>query len=530
MTIDVQEIIIDGVSGQVPTKAEKYIFVGTCSKGIENKIYTFGKNSDYKKELGEGRLTDKIKDFFSVLQEEAIVIAIPSEKDIAGEIREIIFEGTGKATYTVTGNSLCDTDIVIQILSGGALNEATAKISIDGGDNWMSPFTMPVDGKVNVEIAGIVVTFANFTTPSQSFVTGDRYFLKTISPKSGITALIEAIEVGLELYTPRYVYVCQDTDSLHWVTFGMKADELFSLHKPTYFITDTREKIEAIKRNGTITISTKIITGLSKTDDFVEGCSVTGDGIPTNTIITKILSPTSVEINNNATKTQTISLLIKEDISNYVNSLVKERQSFSHRFVAVCAGYGEVIEKTGISQVRNYSGVMAGTIASARVNESIGKVKKFPISNVKLPQGWTNTHSTILNDAGFVVLRRLEGLNSLYFARGNTLAEDTSDYKYIEIVDTVFKAIRLGRVGALKDLQSEGDSAGITNAHAEIITAISTMTSASPKELDSFEVIIPPNQDIVNNGLVFNLVLYGIPIIKNMKLNFMFKYANPFEE
>lgn len=460
---DVYETIIDGASGLSPSGAPVGIITGTCSIGEVGKKYLIGNSSDIAGVLGSGRLVERIRDFFTKAPADAVLVAIPSAKDIAGESGTIEKTGSGLATVAKTGNPQYDGNIVFEILSDGGLNEATGKYSTDGGDTFSAPFTLPVGGVVAIGDTGMTFTFTESGLTTASFKKGDMYKLKITSPKSSLTAVMDALGLGLESYTPRFVYVAQGVDNVYRMAIGVKMDQLFEAHRPTYAITEAVEKSEI------------------------------------------------------------------EDVDGYVNRLVTDRAAFSHRWVVCVGGYGEIVEATGKVPTRNYGGVLAGVVAKARVNQSVGEVSAFPVSNVILPLGWTEAHSKTLDESGYVTLRRYAGLNALFFANGRTMADAISDYQFIEVVDTTFKAIRLSRIAALKNLQSAGDKLGIKKVTADIESALGVMTSAFPKELDSYKVNIPEGQDVVNNGLAYELELFGIPILRKIKLFFMFKYANPFK-
>lgn len=456
---DVYEQIIDGQSGIVPSGNPFAIVVGTCTKGEVGKKYIIGKSTNLDK-LGKGRLTDRINDIFLLAKDDAVIIAIPSAIDTVGTISNVKHEGTGKATITVNGSPKCDASIILEILKSGKLNDANAQLSLDGGVNFLSPFTLPGNGDILIEDTGVTIKL----TDIEPFVIGDTYQFNITSGKSNLMSLINAVNIGLNSYTPRLVYAAQDTDKVAWAAMGVNSDSLFAEHRPTYFVTESREKKQS------------------------------------------------------------------ESIADYVNSLVTERTGFAHPYVVVSAGYGKIVQKNGQVLTHNFGGLLVGTIAKARVNQSIGEVKEFPITNASLPDDWSNTYSKMLDDAGYTVMRQYAGLEPLYFSNGRTMASKISDYQFIETVDTTFKAIRLARLAALKNLQGDGDALGLQIIQRDIEANLNLMTTAVKKELAAFTVIIPAGQDVVNNGLVFELELFGIPKVRKIVLYFKYKYANPFED
>ncbi|HCL57272.1 MAG TPA: hypothetical protein DHW82_09735 [Spirochaetia bacterium] len=455
---DVYETIVDGVSGLSAGGDPSCQIVGSCSLGEVGKKYLLGKNSDLSV-LGEGNLVDGIRDFFLTAPADSVIVAVPTTGDIAGSLSTVTKTGTGTATNALTGTPKCNAEVILEITKAGALNEARAKYSTDGGDTYTEEFIIPVGGAVTIDPCGAVITFTEGGTPAESFVLGDTYSFTATAPKSSLAKVIEGVNAGLDLYSPEFVFVAEDMDDTGWAGLGSLADTYYSAHKPVFFIT-------------------------------------------------KLALPSG-------------------DVDTYVSDLMTKRATFAHRFVVVCAQYGEIIGADGKLPARNGAGILSGTIASANVNQSVGEVNAFPVTVFKMPSGWTEAHSKTLDDGGFTVLRRYAGLKSLFWANGRTMAESISDYQFIEVVRTVFKAIRISRVAALGSLQGAGDSIGIERLKANINTALNTMVKAVPRELTGFQVLFPDNQDIVNNGAAFELELYGVPILRKIKLflKYMYKEA-----
>lgn len=203
-------------------------------------------------------------------------------------------------------------------------------------------------------------------------------------------------------------------------------------------------------------------------------------------------------------------------LAEAVTAKVKEFQGIDARFVSVVC--------QPLANKQSAAALCAGTLTRASVNQSIGATKYFGMRGLQLPEGWTNQTSRSLDEARFITLRTYAGLNGLFWANGRTLASDTSDYRFIEVVRTVFKAVRLARRASLPYIQAPGDESGLQALLAEVRAALTKMTASNPKELDDFAVDMPSGQDIVNNGVQLDISLYGIPIIRKIILNFMFKY------
>ncbi len=162
----------------------------------------------------------------------------------------------------------------------------------------------------------------------------------------------------------------------------------------------------------------------------------------------------------------------------------------------------------------------AGHITKAAVNQSIGCTHLFGIYNQELPEGWTNANSRALDEGRFTTLRTYAGLMNHFWSNGRTMG--TSDYRFVEVVRTVFKAVRLARIASLPYIHADGDEVGLQNLLAAVRTTLDSMVQAG--ELDDYAVDMESGQDIVNNGVQLDISLYGIPVIREISLNFMFKY------
>lgn len=213
----------------------------------------------------------------------------------------------------------------------------------------------------------------------------------------------------------------------------------------------------------------------------------------------------------------------ERSLSEKISIKREEFTDIAYRFISIVCQEGYILSSSGKVK-RSPSGLCAGHITNASVSESIGATNKFPITQYEFISGWTNEHSRALDESRFITLRTYAGLENLFWSNGRTFGGNASDYQFIEIVRTVLKAIRISRKASISYIQSPGDYIGIQNLLADIRSALTTMTSAIPKELDDFIVSFPEGQDINNNGIWIDIELMGLPIIRKIKLNFLYKY------
>lgn len=554
---DVLEYIVDGTSGLAPGGVDgSAIICGVCSKGEVGKGYLIGKSSDLASMLGVGPLVDRVKDALLTAGQEATLIAVPCSGNPGGYISEpritgkspackvlgsaqtnadivlevenegqlgtaavklsfdggktfgssllssksimlkndtvqtgatlvfedetaLLFEGTkyeitvrtaisdvtkiGSETspdITVTGEVKAAAELMLVIQKSGKRNEATYQLSVDGGDTFMKTRTVPIDGKYELLNYGVTVTF-----PEGDYEGGTTYLCSLLAPEPSITSVMEALEKPLSLYDIEFVHVAAASNSIDWAAAGAKADELWNLHRPTYFKMEARLPYAG------------------------------------------------------------------ENLNNYTAALIAEKQNVAHRFVQVIAQFGEVTETGGNRHFRNFAGLNAGRVMSIPVQRAAGRVRDGGITGVTLPDGWEAVQP-VLEDAGFVTAKKYAGLDGVYWGDSRTMADDTSDFRYEEVLRTVFKAMRKQRIAALKSMYDEagdvmlGNNAlGLAYLKANIENALDTMVKANPQELADYVVGIPSGQDIVNNGVAVETTLVGIPIIRQIKLYSNYAYA-----
>jgi len=555
---DVITYLVDGTSGLVAGGVDgKAIVAGVCSQGTVGKAYLVGKRSNLEELLGSGPLVDHLRDMLVTAGQEPAIVAVPVRGQQSGYITEPVVTGSdvvpvvsglaaknadivlrvvtaggigtatveasidgGKtygeaqtsaeqlvigageeatgvtlvfptdaeleagATFSVTvrcavgpvermgdtasplvavtteNGVLAGAELVLQIVKGGGLNEGTYQLSVDGGDNFQAVRTLPVDGKADVSGFGVSLTF-----PEGLYTAGTTYTCRLLAPVPSIVDVMDALESPLALYDVEFVHVAGPTDSVDWAAAQTKAEELWNLHRPTYFKMETR--------------------------------------LP----------------------------YANEDLNDYAAWLLAEKQGFAGRFVTVCCQFGEVVDSTGASHLRNAGGLQAGRVISIPVQRATGRVKDGPVSQLFLPEGWEAVQST-LEDAGFLTAKKYAGLDGVYWGDSRTMADATSDYRYEEVLRTVFKAVRLLRIAALKSMYDEaGDPllpdsvTGIAYLKANLENALDTMVKANPKELAGYVVDIAPGQDITNNGAAVDITLIGIGIIRQIKLYPRYVYA-----
>lgn len=556
---DVLTYLVDGTSGLAPGGVDgKAIVAGVCSRGSVGKAYLIGKRTNLKDMLGVGPLVDRLRHMIATAGQEPVIVAVPvasrqssyiSDPKISGSkvspkvsgvaaknadivVRvatpgiignatlevsidggktfkapetsaEQVVIGSGSdatgvtfvfpenanleagATFSCVARTaigpveiigdqaspkisasadasgvLAGGELVVQIVKSGTLNEGTYQLSIDGGDSFERVRTIPVDGLARIEDLGVSITF-----PQGKYIAGTTYNCAILAPTSSISDVMEALQSPLAIHDVEFVHIAAPTDSVDWAAAQTMAEELWNIHRPTYFKLETR---------------------LPYAD---------------------------------------------EELNDFADWLMREKQEFAGRFVTVCPQYGEVVDSTGKSRLLNAASLQAGRVISIPVQRATGRVRDGSISQLSLPEGWEAVQPT-LEDTGYITAKKYAGLDGVYWGDSRTMADATSDFRYEEVLRTVFKAVRLLRIAALKSLYDEtGDpvraatGSGLAYLKANLGNALDTMVKANPQELAGYVIDIAPNQDIANNGVAVDITLIGIGIIRQIKLYPRYVYA-----
>jgi hypothetical protein len=453
-----------GVAGASSDGVHIKIGVSTATKNKLLAISPSLKVDEIKEKLGHSPLANAMMD--SIQMGAGTTYCIPTEGTVAGTIGDVSLDGTGEATHATSGAPNNNYEVVIEIIQGGALNDATYRYSIDGGDNFTGEKTTPSDGVVDIENTGIKITFTEAATPENSFKAGDVYKFKTAAPKMSNQEVLDAIAVLKDLNLEfEYIHIVGESDSPMWAAVAAEADVLFgTYYKPIYIMCEARQKTD------------------------------------------------------------------EESVDEYVQSLITARQIVSNYRVQVVATRAEIAAMDGKIRDTNGAGDVTGLYSKSKVSQSIGEVSEFPLSNVLklLPEG-IEPYIEMLDKAGFVTFREYIGLEGFYVTNARMFAPDGSDYQYAETVRTMNKAVREIRKQALFNMQMQldpTDTEGSINLIKEFLE-IPLERMADDDEIVSGRIIIPEGQDIIGTSKL-KVKARAIPMAIMREIEVEFGLENPF--
>ena len=556
---DVITYLEDGTSGIVTGGVDgSALVVGVCSKGTVGKGYLIGKRSNLEDILGVGPLTEHVRDMLATAGQEPNIVAVPVQGQQAGYITDPVITGS-EVVPTVSGVPAQNADIVVRVATPGVVGTATVEISTDGGKTF---------GEAQASAEQLVLkledeepTGATLVFPSAATLEADATFAVTVRCAVG-----PVTRIGEE--SSPLITVTTASGVLAGAELVVQIVKGGALNEGTYQLsTDGGDNFD---RERTIPVDGKVVLA----DFGVAVTFPTGAYTAGTTYSCRLLAPApsivdvmsalegplaiydveyvlvagetdSVDWAAAQTKADELWNLQRptyfkmetrlprdgEDLNDFAAYLLAESQGFAGRFVTVCCQYGEVTDTTGATRLRNAGGLQAGRVMSIPVQRATGRVRDGNVSQLSLPENWESIQSTLEED-GYLTAKKYAGLEGVYWGDSRTMADDTSDYRYEEVLRTVFKAVRLLRTAALKSMYDEaGDplkpnsTNGLAYLKANLENALDTMVKANPQELASYVVDIASGQDIVNNGVAVDVTLIGIPIIREIKLYASYVYA-----
>ena len=340
--------------------------------------------------------------------------------------------------------------VAIIITGKGGLNAAAFQYSLDGGYSYSEELTVPASGEYTIESAKIKLTFT--AEEAAEFEVGDKFLATTTAPKMTNQDILSALETLKNISTIfEYVHIVGETEPELWAAVSTAQKELEKTwHKPTFFILEAYEK----------------------------------------------------------TAGQTLDA--------YTLQLEKDRKKIGNYHIQVVPARASYVGMDGLVRDTNMAGIVAGLYARVAVNKSIGETAVISLSEDKvcklLPEGLETSHIEILDAAGYLTFREYDGLEGYYVTNARMMGPEGTDYRYAEDVRVLDKIVRVTRVEALKQLQSDVD---LDNLEADLAAKAQFIQAAlekmiENKEISAVTVTIPEDQDILTSE-TFRVIIRYVP-------------------
>lgn len=208
--------------------------------------------------------------------------------------------------------------------------------------------------------------------------------------------------------------------------------------------------------------------------------------------------------------------IAEQPLGEYVTGLRTAGSTCNSTRVQVVAARGVYRRADGYTREQNLAGVICGLYGRAKVQQSIGEVRAFPIAEdrlLKLTPAGIEDYIAELDDLRYLTVRGYDGLEGFYVTNARMLAPQGSDYSHAERIRVANKAVRVVRQAMLPLLQAAIDM----DNPASDLAAIAKFAEeplermAESGEISSGRVIIPEEQDILSTETI-RLIIRLVPV------------------
>ncbi len=190
-----------------PAGAAPVLYVGPCSSGTADTVYSFSKLSDLRTTLGYGPLVEYAA---RGLTTGGPVLCIKAAASTAASETSVTPTRVGSSTGTITvaGDGRDFYEVVVEITTTGDLGAGQFRFSLDDGRTYSPAITIPSGGSYALPNTGLTITFVEGAGPA-TFDDGDLHsFDATPAMLNGtdLSAALTAIEATP--YAPEGIIVC----------------------------------------------------------------------------------------------------------------------------------------------------------------------------------------------------------------------------------------------------------------------------------------------------------------------------------
>lgn len=183
----VTQTIRDGALGRFASGSDLHVKIGISTSGTVDEVKQYNDPQSLRDAYGRGPLVEAA--CFAIEHTGKPVAVIRAAQAAAGTLGAITKVGTGP---TITNNASAPDDayeLVLEILTGGALGTSTYRYSLDGGDTWSA--AIATAGSTTIPDSGIALTM-----PAGTYVAGDTYSASCVAPTFDTTGLAAALDAA----------------------------------------------------------------------------------------------------------------------------------------------------------------------------------------------------------------------------------------------------------------------------------------------------------------------------------------------
>jgi len=190
---EVQNNILDPGMGLAEPGGAEFTYMGTCSAGTANFMYTFSTPQAAQATLGEGPLAEAVCHHLAT--EGGSVNAVRLTGSVAGAAGSVTKVGAGggsTGTITVAGEAYDAYQVTVEVITSGALGVAEFRYRLDksdtdlSGGSWSEVLLVPSGGSYAIPRTNLTITFVPGAGPVV-FEDGDVHTFSCTAPFYGTT-------------------------------------------------------------------------------------------------------------------------------------------------------------------------------------------------------------------------------------------------------------------------------------------------------------------------------------------------------
>lgn len=303
------------------------------------------------------------------------------------------------------------------------------------GDNYTKKATVPTGGAIDLGI-GVSIHLTEHSVKSDSFKSGDKITFKCAAPKLTNQDVLNALNiVKTGSVDFEYIHIVGESKKALWAALSVEAKDFFETYKRPMFF-------------------------------LLEAAEMTDE----------------------------------QNTDEYVQALIAERKDINSFHLQIAPSRIEFTAKDGAIRNTPLANLICGLYARAKVHESIGMVEKYVLDGVLsiLPEGIEN-YTPLLDESGYTTVRQYIGLEGFYITNARSMSSEVSDYKWMENVRTIFKAIKAVRKQSLQRMHMSIDPSEmkVEMLALEKVLEIPLDAMKVAGEISSGKVSIDPDQNVL---------------------------------
>ena len=445
----------------------RFAAIGVAERGHGEGILTFNDPAQIEPAIGDGPLRDLLVSALSIARTPVSVIVL--EGSIPGTVSAVEsgVENQGSGSIAVTGSPRNEYDIRLAIETGGGLNEATFRLTIDSLPGRL--LTVPDDdedgAKYIIPGTGLVI---EFDPGAKGFVEGDTFSFTTTEPKATNGEVLKAVgEIFEAKLSIEFIAIAGISSAPLWAALATKANEASEIYQYLFFVVQSRYLADG----ETVDQWKNLLCGAERG-------------------------------NTASTRLQVCAGWIEEADAN-----------------------GQV-DVRGL--IGTYCGTLAARkVQDGPDAVKFGGITAAV--NIK-PDGLNDGHIEDLKNAGYVTVRKYVGRKGIFITSGQMMSEEGSDFDMVErrrVMDKACRNLYIAQLPAVNDtvrIGKDGSPEGLEMFVAKSEQPLEIMKTN--REISDGYVFIPPGQNILADKKLRTKVRI-VPLGKMSYIENEIAYMNP---